>query len=85
MTLLYSKHISSHCEGSQEYIFHILNDPAIPLFDHLMTEQQQAVRSTYNRTTLPPRPILLIGSCLKTVSEKISVFLQLYAALQKGK
>ena len=69
LILWYSKHILSHCEGSQECIFHILNDPAIPLFDHLITEQQQAVRSTYNRTTLPPRPILL-GSCLKSVSEK---------------
>ena len=33
--------------------------PAILLFDHFVTEQQQAVRSTYDRSTLPPRPTLL--------------------------
>ena len=70
LILLYSKHIFSHCEGSQKCIFHFLHDPAIPLIDHLVTEQQQAVRSTYDRPTLPPRPILLF-SCVKSVSEHI--------------
>ena len=39
-------------------------------FDHFVTEQQRAVRGTYNRPTLPPRPFLLF-SCVKSVSGHI--------------
>ena len=43
MTLGYSKHILSHCKGSQKCIFHVLNASAIPLSDHFVTGQQQVV------------------------------------------
>ena len=46
------------------HFYFYFNDPAIPLFTHFVREQQQAVRSTYNR---PPKLILLIScSCFRT-------------------
>ena len=40
-TLWYSKHILSHCEGSQKCIFNAFNASAIPLSDRFVTEQQR--------------------------------------------
>ena len=37
----YSKHILSHCEGSQKCIFNAFNASAIPLSDRFVTEQQR--------------------------------------------
>ena len=43
LVLWHSKHILSHCEGSQKCIFHVLYASVIPLSNHFVTEQQQAV------------------------------------------
>ena len=39
MTLGYSKHILSHCEGSQKCSFNAFNASAIPLSDRFVIEQ----------------------------------------------
>ena len=41
MTLWYSKHILSYCEGSQKCIYNAFNSSALPLSDRFMTEQQR--------------------------------------------
>ena len=47
LILWYSKHIQSHCEGSQKCIFHVHNASAILLFNEFVTEQQQTVRKIW--------------------------------------
>ena len=47
LILWYSKHILSHCEGSQKCIFHALYASTIPLSDHFVTEQQQTLRKNW--------------------------------------
>ena len=41
MTLWYSKHILSHCKGSQKCILNALNASAILLSDQFVTELQR--------------------------------------------
>ena len=47
MTLWYSKHILSHCEGFQKCIFNAFSAAALPLSDQFVTEQQDTARSNW--------------------------------------
>ena len=57
----------NHCEGSYECIFHHLYASAIPLTEHIVTEQQQAEKRNDNSWCW----IILLFSGVKSVSEHI--------------